>query len=84
LVGLRHAIDQAIDNLEALAPVIAVWTSSQANGAQEAAAAPEGAIAGGPAGMPQLHSHPSPASEPAGTSTSLISAIDRKHSIFRH
>jgi hypothetical protein len=42
LLGLRAAIDQALGNLEVLAPVIEAWTSSQKNGAPEAVAAPEG------------------------------------------
>jgi hypothetical protein len=29
LVSLRHAIDQALDHLEPLAPVIAAWDAAQ-------------------------------------------------------
>jgi hypothetical protein len=42
LLGLRAALDQAIEILGPLEPVIEAWTSSQKNGALEAAAAPEG------------------------------------------
>jgi hypothetical protein len=42
LVGLRHAIDRAIEILGPLEPVIEAWVISQKNGTPEAVAAPEG------------------------------------------
>jgi hypothetical protein len=42
LYALRDRLDQALVNLEVLAPVIEAWTSSQKDGAPEAVAAPEG------------------------------------------